>query len=87
MADLITRPDSRPDRGPAASPESLAERLLDTQAPQRPQSTPRIRIEVDPYALKIRVLKNNHLAESPQRRLFYCNGRILLTQMLNTSCD
>src|SRR5512145_2737433 len=47
MADLITLPDSRLDRAPAASPESLAERLLETQAPQRPQSTPRIRIEVD----------------------------------------
>src|SRR3954452_15044251 len=43
MADLITRPDSRP----ASAPESLPERLLDTQAPQRPQSSPRIRIEVD----------------------------------------
>ena len=43
MADLITRPDSRP----AIEPDSLAERLLDTQAPQRPQSSPRIRIEVD----------------------------------------
>jgi formate dehydrogenase major subunit len=47
MADLITRPDSPPDRTPAASPEDLAERLLETQAPQRPQSSPRIRIEVD----------------------------------------
>ena len=28
-------------------PSPLAERLLDTQSPQRPQSTPRIRIEVD----------------------------------------
>ena len=44
MADLITRPDSRPA---TAEPESLAERLLDTQSPQRPQSSPRIRIEVD----------------------------------------
>ena len=43
MADLITRPDSRP----AIEPESLADRLLDTQSPQRPQSSPRIRIEVD----------------------------------------
>ena len=51
MADLITRPDtrpeSRPDDRPASAPESLPERLLDTQAPQRPQSSPRIRIEVD----------------------------------------
>ena len=43
MADLITRPDSRP----AIEPDSLADRLLDTQSPQRPQSSPRIRIEVD----------------------------------------
>ena len=43
MTDLIVRPDAeRP-----AQPELLAERLLDTQAPQRPQSTPVIRIEVD----------------------------------------
>jgi formate dehydrogenase major subunit len=46
------RPESRPDQ-PAAVPtdrpleDSLAERLLTTQAPQRPQSSPRIRIEVD----------------------------------------
>ncbi len=43
MADLITRPDSRPD----LEPVSLAERLLETQSPQRPQSSTRIRIEVD----------------------------------------
>ena len=43
MADLITRPDRRS----VIEPDSLAERLLDTQAPQRPQSSPRIRIEVD----------------------------------------
>src|SRR3954462_403608 len=47
MADLITRPVTRPDSRPASAPESLPERLLDTQAPQRPQSSPRIRIEVD----------------------------------------
>src|SRR3954454_9964355 len=47
MADLITRPDTRPDSRPASAPESLPDRLLDTQAPQRPQSSPRIRIEVD----------------------------------------
>src|SRR5512132_4453063 len=60
MADLITRPEppierrveSRPDR-PAvldtSTPreDSLAERLITTQSPQRPQSTPRFRIEVD----------------------------------------
>jgi formate dehydrogenase major subunit len=46
MTDLITRPDSS---GAALRPldDSLAERLLTTQSPQRPQSTPRIRIEVD----------------------------------------
>jgi NADPH-dependent glutamate synthase beta subunit-like oxidoreductase/formate hydrogenlyase subunit 6/NADH:ubiquinone oxidoreductase subunit I/ferredoxin len=44
MADLITRPE-RADLEPIA--DSVAERLLTTQAPQRPQSTPRIRIEVD----------------------------------------
>src|SRR5262245_38440090 len=43
MADLLTRPDSRP----AVEPETLADRLLDTQSPQRPQASPRIRIEVD----------------------------------------
>ncbi|MEO8571759.1 MAG: 2Fe-2S iron-sulfur cluster-binding protein, partial [Chloroflexota bacterium] len=43
MADLITRPDSRP----AIEPESRAERFLETQSPQRPQSAARIRIEVD----------------------------------------
>ena len=43
MADLITRPESRP----AIESESLADRLLDTQSPQRPQSSARIRIEVD----------------------------------------
>src|SRR6188768_2128085 len=43
MADLLTRPESRP----ATEPDTLAERLLDVQAPQRPLSTPRIRIEVD----------------------------------------
>ena len=36
MADLLTRPDSRP----APEPESLADRLLDTRSPQRPQSSP-----------------------------------------------
>ena len=52
MADLITRPESRPDM-PAVldtivpRDDSLAERLLTTQSPQRPQSTTAIRIEVD----------------------------------------
>lgn len=44
MADLITRPDTA---APAIDAESLAERLLDTQAPQRPLSSTRMRIEVD----------------------------------------
>ena len=47
MADLLTRPDSRPETDPDARAQSLADRLLETQAPQRPQSSPRIRIEVD----------------------------------------
>ncbi len=52
MTDLITRPEPRPDT-PAvldtvtARDESRAERLITTQSPQRPQSTPAIRIEVD----------------------------------------
>ncbi len=52
MADLITRPESRPDT-PAVldtivpREDTLAERLLTTQSPQRPQSTSAIRIEVD----------------------------------------
>ncbi len=45
MADLITRPDHRAELAPLA--DSVAERLLTTQSPQRPQSSPRIRIEVD----------------------------------------
>jgi NADPH-dependent glutamate synthase beta subunit-like oxidoreductase/formate hydrogenlyase subunit 6/NADH:ubiquinone oxidoreductase subunit I/ferredoxin len=48
MTDTLARPERLPAEAPTgASAESLAERLLDTQAPQRPQSTPRIRIEVD----------------------------------------
>ncbi len=60
MADLITRPtspvpsriESRPDQPrvlDTVTPrdDSLAERLLTTQSPQRPQSTPGIRLEVD----------------------------------------
>ena len=43
MADLLTRPDSHPD----VETDSLAERLLETRSPQRPQTSPRIRIEVD----------------------------------------
>ena len=61
MTDLIVRPPSRhPDRRPESRPDrpavlptdapvedSFAEQLLTTQAPQRPQSSSRIRIEVD----------------------------------------
>ena len=52
MADLITRPESRPDKPAVLDTivpieESRAERLLTTQSPQRPQSTAAIRIEVD----------------------------------------
>jgi formate dehydrogenase major subunit len=55
MADLLIRPrieDARPDnvsRLDTITPleESVGERLITTQSPQRPQSTPRIRIEVD----------------------------------------
>ena len=43
MTDLITRPERRP----VSPDESLAERLLASPAPQRPHSTPAIRIEVD----------------------------------------
>ncbi len=52
MTDLIVRPDNRPD-SPAAldtlqpRSDTLAERLITTQSPQRPQATPPIRIEVD----------------------------------------
>jgi formate dehydrogenase major subunit len=52
LADLITRPDARPDTPivyDTVTPreKTLAEQLLTTQSPQRPQSTPAIRIEVD----------------------------------------
>ncbi len=51
MTDTLARPPGRPATTAASAPESsaesLADRLLDTQSPQRPQSTPRIRIEVD----------------------------------------
>ncbi|HET9457757.1 MAG TPA: 2Fe-2S iron-sulfur cluster-binding protein, partial [Candidatus Limnocylindrales bacterium] len=48
MADLITRPE-RADLAPTADAagDAVAERLLTTQSPQRPQRTQRIRIEVD----------------------------------------
>src|SRR6187455_184443 len=46
MADLLPRPYAQSN---AIQPldDSLAERLITTQSPQRPQSSPRIRIEVD----------------------------------------
>jgi formate dehydrogenase major subunit len=44
MTDLITRPELA---RPAPVEDSLAERLLTSEAPQRPISTPVIRIEVD----------------------------------------
>ena len=60
MADLIIRPETPLDRPREVRPDtprvydtttpredSLAEQLITTQSPQRPQSTPRIRIEVD----------------------------------------
>ncbi|MBI2762513.1 MAG: FAD-dependent oxidoreductase [Chloroflexi bacterium] len=52
MADLITRAESRPDTPAvldtiAPCEDTLAEHLLTTQSPQRPQSTPAIRMEVD----------------------------------------
>ena len=49
MTDTIARPEGRPVPATSArtNADSLAERLLETQSPQRPQSTPRIRIEVD----------------------------------------
>jgi NADPH-dependent glutamate synthase beta subunit-like oxidoreductase/formate hydrogenlyase subunit 6/NADH:ubiquinone oxidoreductase subunit I/ferredoxin len=48
MADLISRPtDIVASTRPGPAVDSLAERLFRTQAPQRPQSTPAIRLEVD----------------------------------------
>ncbi|HET7727248.1 MAG TPA: 2Fe-2S iron-sulfur cluster-binding protein, partial [Candidatus Limnocylindrales bacterium] len=62
MTDLITRPEPQPARPRPGDPrpdrptvldtlvpleDTAAERLITTQSPQRPQSTPRIRIEVD----------------------------------------
>ena len=47
MADLITRPDQHEPMELEPLADTVAERLLTTQSPQRPQSTPRIRIEVD----------------------------------------
>ena len=49
MTDTLARPEGRPVPATTArtNADSLAERLLETQSPQRPQSTPRITIEVD----------------------------------------
>ncbi|MBA2718624.1 MAG: FAD-dependent oxidoreductase [Chloroflexi bacterium] len=46
MTDIILRP-SRSETSLTPLDDSVAERLITTQSPQRPQSTPRIRIEVD----------------------------------------
>ncbi|HEY3165174.1 MAG TPA: FAD-dependent oxidoreductase [Candidatus Limnocylindrales bacterium] len=46
MTDLLPRPYALTDTLQPLD-DSLAERLITTQSPQRPQSTPRIRIEVD----------------------------------------
>ena len=48
MTDTLIRPEGTPTGVEPSTPEgSLADQLLETQSPQRPQSTPRIRIEVD----------------------------------------
>jgi NADPH-dependent glutamate synthase beta subunit-like oxidoreductase/formate hydrogenlyase subunit 6/NADH:ubiquinone oxidoreductase subunit I/ferredoxin len=49
MTDILARPDGRPVPATTqrTNADSLAERLLETQSPQRPQATPTIRIEVD----------------------------------------
>ena len=52
MTDLLSRPTSSADAEQALAERALAERalaerLLTADAPQRPQSTPVIRIEVD----------------------------------------
>jgi len=52
MTDLIVRPHEAPGIKAVVDTttprdDSLGERLISTQAPQRPQSTPVIRIEVD----------------------------------------
>jgi NADPH-dependent glutamate synthase beta subunit-like oxidoreductase/formate hydrogenlyase subunit 6/NADH:ubiquinone oxidoreductase subunit I/ferredoxin len=46
MTDLAMRP-AAPPPVPATGEDTLAERLLTTPSPQRPQATPQIRIEVD----------------------------------------
>ena len=47
MADLLTRPDAASAVEPIPGADTIAERLLTTQAPQRPVATPIIRLEVD----------------------------------------
>jgi len=60
MTDLVTRPAEAPLPRPESRPDipakldtvtprddSLAEKLITTQSPQRPQRTPAIRLEVD----------------------------------------
>ena len=47
MTDTLARPDTPAPASGATRSDSLADRLLETQAPQRPLSTARIRIEVD----------------------------------------
>jgi hypothetical protein len=46
MTDLLPRPYAETNTLQPLD-DSLAERILTTQSPQRPQPTPRIRIEVD----------------------------------------
>ena len=46
MTDILIRPN-RSETSLQPLDDSLAERLITTQSPQRPQSTQRIRIEVD----------------------------------------
>ncbi|TAM59574.1 MAG: 4Fe-4S dicluster domain-containing protein [Chloroflexota bacterium] len=48
MADLLPRTAAPGALGvPASPPDAVAERLLETQAPQRPVRTPAIRLEID----------------------------------------
>jgi len=48
MTDTLARPERLPvPTGSSSDADTLADRLIDTQAPQRPMSTPVIRIEVD----------------------------------------
>ena len=47
MTDTLARPETPAPAPGATRSDSLADRLIETQAPQRPLSTARIRIEVD----------------------------------------